>query len=102
MSVKCASNFECGHTVDREGDWCFECQERVTHSPLPGDAAVLAMVPNLDPMFQLIVLNSPAVMARMQLARRSDLQPQILHELLRDQDGGVVFIAAGNRAATRG
>jgi hypothetical protein len=56
------------------------------------------MVPNLDPVYQLIVLNSSSVMARMQLAHRSDLDPRIRRQLLRDPDSGVVLVAAASQA----
>ncbi len=96
MPVKCASPRDCGDNVEADKHWCSECQEEAARSDLPGAAVALARVPNLDPTYQALILNSPSVMARMQLALRTDLDPRIRHELLRDQDAGVVFVASAS------
>ena len=97
MPTRCASRYACGHQVEVGGYWCRECQEEAARSDLPGAAVALAMVPNLNPAYQPTLLNSSSVMARMQLARRTDLDRRIRRQLLRDSDGGVVFVAAASR-----
>lgn len=103
MSNRCASRFACGprgagNTVDASGYWCRACQEQEAVSSLAGSAVTLAMVPNLNPVYQPILLNSSSVMARMQLAHRADLDPRIRRQLLHDSDSGVALIAAASPA----
>ena len=99
MSTRCASRFPCGNNVDHGGWWCDACQEQAA-AGVQSDALALVEVPNLGTTYQFGLSHHPMGMVRMRLAKRTDLTPPVLRQLLLfDSEDQVQFVAAGSRQA---
>ena len=96
MSVRCASEKKsCRNTVERDGDWCVDCQDELVSSRQIGDAILLARVPNLEPAYQARLATHPQALVRMILINeRSDLVEPVRSVLLQDADEAVLEMAA--------